>query len=85
MPLKNLNTGQIPEYRKTYRSISVIRLISPAAMVVYLALEYIVFSLQNTAAQTPCLKFPEGVEVSPLGNFSYSRFSKWPPRATVGI
>ena len=45
-------------------------------------LEYIVFSLQNTAAQTPCLKIPE---VSPLGNFSYSRFSKWPPKGIVEI
>ena len=59
--------------------------ISPAAMAVYLDLEYIVFSLQKTAAQTTCLKITEGVELSPLGNFSYSRFSKWPPRATVEI
>ena len=58
---------------------------SPVVMAVYLDLEYIVFSLQNTAAQTTCLTIPEGVEVSPLGNFSHSRFSKWPPRATVEI
>ena len=58
---------------------------SPVVMAVYLDLEYIFFSLQNTAAQTTCLKIPEGVEVAPLGNFSYSRFSKWPPRATVEI
>ena len=47
-----------------------------------LDLEYIVF-LQNIVVQTPHLKNPEGVEVSPLGNFSYSRFSKWPPIASV--
>ena len=41
-----------------------------------LDLEYIVFSLQNIVVQTPHLKNPEGVEVSPLGNFSYSRFFK---------
>ena len=46
-------------------------------------LEYIVFSLQNIVVQTPHLKNPEGVQVSPLGNFSYSRFSKWPPIASV--
>ena len=39
-----------------------------------LELEYIVFSLQNIVVQTPHLKNPEGVEVSPLGNFSYSHF-----------
>ena len=59
---------------------------SPVAMVEYLDLEYRgFFSLQNSAAQNPSFKIPEGVEVSPLGNFSYSRFSKWPSKTTVEI
>ena len=50
---------------------------SPAASLLFcsnLDLEYIVVFLQNIVVQTPSLKKPEGVEVSPLGNFSYSRF-----------
>ena len=53
-------------------------------MVVYLDFEYIVFSLQNTAAQTQTQKIPEGVEVSSLGNFSYSRFFKMAAKSHSG-
>ena len=49
-----------------------------------LDLEYIVFSLQNIVVQTPHLKNPEGVEVSPLGNFSYSRFFKMAANSLSG-
>ena len=45
--------------------------ISPAAMVVYLDLEYIIFSLQNTAAQTPPPLFEDSGECGgvTLGQF----------------
>ena len=46
---------------------------------------YSLFFLQNIVVQTPHLKISEGVEVSPLGNFSHSRFSKWPPIASVEL
>ena len=46
-----------------------------------LDLEYIVFSF----CPDPYLKNPEDVEVSPLGNFSYSRFSKWLSIATEEV
>ena len=39
-----------------------------------LDLEYIVFSLQSIVVQIPYLNNPEGVEVSPVGNFDYSLF-----------
>ena len=43
------------------------------------------FSLQNIVVQIPHLTHSEVVEVSPLGKLGYSRFSKWPPIATVEI
>ena len=47
-------------------------------------LEYIVFPLQNIVVQTPHLDNPEGVEVSPLGNYSYSRFIKMAANSLSG-
>ena len=58
---------------------------SPAAIVVYLDLEYIVFFFAEYCCPDPLFEIPEGVEVSPLGNFIYPRFSKWPQRALVEI
>ena len=54
-------------------------------MVIYLDLEYTAFFFAEYCCPDPCLKIPEGVEVSPLGNFSYSRFSKQPPRTILEI
>ena len=54
-------------------------------MAVYLDLEYIVFFFTEYCCPDHLFEESEGVEVSPLGNFNYSRFSKWPPKATVEI
>ena len=49
-------------------------LLNLAEVVVHLDFEYIIFSLWNTIVHTFFLLIPEGVTVSPLSNYSDSRF-----------
>ena len=46
---------------------------------------HIVFSLRNIVGKTLYIKIPEVVNVSPLGNFSYLRFTKSTPIITMKI